>query len=200
MNKANYILNGILVIAVIVLFLLYSNNNSNSAPAKQAERVADTSVALNAPDFKMAYVNLDTVLLNYNLYKELEQKLVTEQKSAERRFQRDASVLQGKVNEYQENAMKGLITRAEAEQTEAKLRQEQQNLMALEQQLNNDLMSREQEMQARLYDSIQKKIKTFNSDKKYSVILNNAFKQSILDAPYATNITDTVLTLLNTAK
>lgn len=194
MNKIQYVLNGILVVAVIVLFLLYSNFGKNTSSIKQDD---DTVAPINAANFKMAYVNLDTLLLNYTLYIDLQKKLETQHKSAENRLQRDAQVLQQKAVDYQEKAMKGLITRAEAQQTESNLQQEQQNLMELEQQLSNDLMVRDQQMQARLYDSIQKTIKIFNNDKRYSVILNNAFRQSILDAPNATNVTDSILTMLN---
>jgi len=58
-------------------------------------------------------------------------------------------------------------------------------------------MRKEEQMQKRIYDSIQVVLNDFNADKRFRLILNNAFGNSLLSADNALNITDTILVLLN---
>jgi len=190
----------LLAIAVAILYVLHFVDCKTTCPAV-AKTNTETPFALQ-PDssianFPVAYVNLDSLLFSYTLYNELKQAHEAKYQSSEAHYKKEAETLQKDIYQFQENAQKGLMTRADAQIQEKELQRRQQELMQLEQSLSEDLMRKEEQMQKRIYDSIQVVLNDFNADKRFRLILNNAFGNSLLSADNALNITDTILVLLN---
>ena len=63
-SYTNYIVSGVLAVAVIVLFILQFNSNSSS----KEENGKNLSVLLNDSSITLpvAFVNIDSLLVNYN--------------------------------------------------------------------------------------------------------------------------------------
>lgn len=198
MNKLSIIINAILAGAIALLFVLHFNGKQTTVTATSAPAspFAGQSVG-SSESFPVAYINLDSLLLNYRLYNKLKAAHEANYKASEGRFQGQAEALQQDVAKYQENAQKGLMTRAEMQAKETDLQGRQQQLMQLEQQLSQELAAKEEAVQKQIYDSLQSVLKTFNATGRYRMIMNNAFGNSLLNADGVDNITDTITVILN---
>ena len=78
-NFSNYIVSGVLAIAVIVLFILHFTSGKSGKEADSR----DLSVLLNdsSVTLPIAYVNVDSLLMNYNFAKDLNESLLRKEES-----------------------------------------------------------------------------------------------------------------------
>lgn len=192
MKKTSLILNIVLIVAVAALYVLHFTGNTNSKPAK-----GDASEIAASPLGGIVYLDIDSVLNNYDMYAdisaELEAKLKTkdaELKSKQRTFERSVTDFQNKIS-------KGLVTRTEAAEIEQNLQVEQQSLMQLQQQMQYELAEEEQVSQRRVLNSIMEYLKTLENESDYQFVLGNSFGGNILYANSDLNITKAVTAGLN---
>ena len=75
MKNASLIINAILVVAVIILFWLVLSNKTNNA-SKQA---ISGKNAFTKGKLPIAYVNIDSLLLNYQFAKDANESLIKKQ-------------------------------------------------------------------------------------------------------------------------
>lgn len=191
-NKILTALVAVLLVAVIALFVMHFTCGK-AACHKQG----NTAVATQGSDFSIAYINSDSLLLHYELYKKLKAEMEDKQSRAEKQYEAQMRDLEKDAYEYQNKAQKGLLTRTEMLETEQGLQARQQQLQQFEQKLTADLQKEEQSRNQMINDSIKAVIKEFNADKKYRMILNNGFGSTVVDADSTLNITDTILVLIN---
>lgn len=195
MKNFNYIINAALTIAVIVLFLLVSKKGEKpETQVKYQETESKEAVVRQDGSAQIAYVDMERLNKEYKLYKKMEKSLQGKSTSSE-------SELQKKVKNYQERAYEAgmryqnkLMTTAEYNEALKTFQAEEQQLMMLEQQLTEELMKDQQKMNDQLMDSIKTAVQDFNKDKKYVAVFH---KQVMLDAFASTDITDTIVAILN---
>ena len=77
MNKTQIIIDSVLGVAVVVLFVLFFTSKSQSPVASSAPLKEYTGEAL-----PIAYLNIDSILLNYSFAIEANEKLVSKQEDA----------------------------------------------------------------------------------------------------------------------
>jgi outer membrane protein len=195
MKKLNLILNIILIIAVGVLFFLFFAKHHHDGKVNTVK--TEISKNKQSANGKIVYVNIDTLLNNYELYKEMKAQMQAKSKRSEAEFAARQNTFQKAAADYQNKAQKGLITSTQAQETEQRLMQEQQNLMQLRDRLTQELASEEQKLNKDLIESIQKYLKEFNKDGRYEYILSNSYAGSLLYANDSLNITSMVLKGLN---
>ncbi len=197
MKNLNIIFNTVLLAAVIVLFLLYFNLKKGTQPTGSQQQQVATITNDSAPaNFKTAFINVDTLLNNYKLYKKLQNDLVAKQKSMEAtinqktvQLQKDAALFQQKI---QNNSF---LSQESAQYQEQELYKRQQDLMDLKDKLSNDLVMESQKMQKQLLDTVTLFLKDYNKQLGNTFIFNSA---SFLYSDNQYNITDTVVKMLNT--
>ncbi len=196
MKNLNIIFNTVLLAAVIVLFLLYFNLKKESNSIQKQQPVIAVATNANAPaNFKTAYINVDTLLNNYKLYKKLQNDLLAKQKSMEAtinqksiQLQKDAALFQQKV---QNNSF---LSQESAQNQEQQLYKRQQDLLTLKDKLSNDLVAESQKMQKQLLDTVTIFLKNYNKKLGNTFIFNGA---SFLYSDTQYDITDTVVKMLN---
>ncbi len=198
MKNANIIFNIVLTGAVIVLFLLYFNKKSASN-SSNPKKVNDTSVTNNqsvsSSDLKTAYVNVDSLLNNYKLYSDLQDKLAAKQKQMEATINQKSVQLQKDAAEFQQKVQtNSFLSMESAQQQEQALYQKQQDLMDLKDKLSNDLVVESQKMQKQLLDTVTNLLKEYNANYGYTFIFNSG---SFLYNDPSYDITDTIANLLN---
>ena len=78
-NSIYYIVSGALAVAVIALFILHFTSKSSSGGTNKKE----LSVLLNDSSITLpvAYVNVDSLLMNYNFAKDLNESLLRKEES-----------------------------------------------------------------------------------------------------------------------
>ncbi|WP_243347996.1 OmpH family outer membrane protein [Parabacteroides sp. FAFU027] len=195
MKNINYILNGILAVAVVILFVLQFKSNKKSGEVQSFVKVGDSVKYTKLP---LAYVNVDSLLTHYQLAKDLNETLLRKQENSRASLNEKGRVLQGEMAEFQKKVENNaFLSRDRAESEQQRLLGKQQELQQLDQRLSSALVAEQQKMNERLRDSVNSFLKEYNKTKGYHMILSNTAFDNVLYAQDAYNITDEVIDMLN---
>jgi outer membrane protein len=129
-----------------------------------------------------------------DLKSELESKAQVIQDDLSKRgraFERD-------YKDWEEKIQKGLITRAQAEAQQQQLAARQQELQSLGQQKQMEMAEEERVLFNKVMDALNTYLKTYNEEKKFSVIINSSgTMNTVLQADSSLNVTNEVVAGLN---
>lgn len=191
MKRMNFIVNGLSALAIVAAFAQCDGNKG-----------ADTATSNAAPaggvsDLKIAYVEIDSLLNNYNLCKDLNETMIKKQENVEVTLKEKMKDLDNEVRDFERKYQNNVFTPERAQQEQNRLIKKRQDLEALHQRLMGELQQENDKNSIRLRDSINAYLKEYNKDRKYSLIINNAGFNNLLYADPALNITQEVLDGLN---
>ncbi len=200
MKSINWLFNIVLLVAVGVLFVLYANITKEGVSGSDEttgakEREDSNMVAVTTSSIKIAYINVDTLLADYKLAKELENKLLDKQKRLEADLNRKNMELQKQAADFQRKVQtNSFLSLESAKAQEQELYEKQQKLLQLRDQMTQEILQEQQNLNNQLLDSVINFLKEFNKTAGYTYILNsNAF----LIGDTASDITTTVVNALN---
>jgi outer membrane protein len=194
MKNLSLILNAVLAIAVIVLFVKVFSNN----PKSPSEKSFFKNDSLNAGLLPIAYINVDSLLLNYQFAKDANESLIKKQEDSRLNINTKARQLQTEMSEFQRKLeANAFLSRERAEQEQSRLLKRQEDLRELDGQLSQQLMQVQQKMSEQLRDTINSFLKEYNKDQKYQLILSNTSSDNILYATEGLDITPEITDLLN---
>lgn len=162
--------------------------------------IAQKQYKANANKLPIAYVNIDSLLLNYQFAREANEGLVKKQEESRLIINTRARKLQSEMDEFQRKLENNEFkSRERAEEEQKKLLQEQKVLQDLDGKLSKQLTDEQQLISKQLRDKLKEMIVVFNKDKKYEIILSNTANDNILYAALGYDITNELLKLLNEA-
>ncbi len=189
-NNISIGLNVVLLIAVVVLYVLHFSADSDSHESAESSTVEPSNLSI-------AYINSDSLLKNYNFFKELEKRLIEKREKLNIEYQNRAEGLQKEFATFQSTA--GNMTINQARAVEEDLRKKQQNLMMYQEQLGQQLMQEEGKMNADLYDKVSDYLHVYGSNKNLQIVLTYTKGSGVLYANEGLDITDQILAGLNEA-
>ncbi len=189
-NNLSIVLNVVLAVAVVVLYVLHFSGKSTSSEGGDS-----VSGAMNPSNLSIAYVNSDSLLKNYDFFKDLEKKLIEKRDKLNVEYQNRAEGLQREINNFQNTA--GNMTISQAKAVEEDLRKKQQNLMMYQEQLGQQLMGEESKMNAQLYDKVAEYLRDFGMDKNLQLVLTYTKGSGVLYANDSLDITKHIIVGLN---
>ncbi len=157
-------------LTIVALSALFTLTACNQQPNAASEAAATSEVEESG--LKLAYVQVDSLMSQYQFCKDYTLLLNQKGENAantlqqrQRTLQQHAAALQKK---YESN---GFNTRDELERAQNQLNKEQQDLAELDQRLTNELAMENAKLNEELRDSIQAFLKTYNKSKKFDYIL-----------------------------
>jgi outer membrane protein len=191
MKKLSIVLYVVLFLAVIGLYFLhFIGGNKN--------KTSETSVSVSrAPAEGIAFINIDSVIIKFNMFLDRRDVLMSKQKSAEAELNSKGGQYEKGARDYQDKVNKGLLTRATAAQIEQSLMQQQQELVNLRDKLQSNLVEEEQVMNRQVLDYITKFLEENKSDYNYKFILGKSFGSMVLYSDSSLDLTEKVLDALN---
>ena len=186
MKNSNYIINGILIAAVIVLFILQFTGK------KTGTKYPDTTMVsvADSTDFRLpiAYVRTDSLFPNYKFYNDLSNEMMKIRDDKTLLVKRRQEKFTKDVLDYQEKVNSNVFYSPERQmQAENVLRGQQQDLEKYMASIEQELEFEFGKMSQQLNDTIVTALRLFNTPKKYEVIFSNAGTDNIL---YADDIYD----------
>lgn len=190
MKKLSVILFSVLFLAVIGLFFLHFSGNKSS-------KNNNSGTAASLPVGAIAYVNIDSVILKFDMFTDRRNELMTKQKSAEAELNSKGNQYQKDGKDYQDKVNKGLVTRAVAAQMEQALGQQQQELISLRDKLQSSLAEEEQVMNRQLLEYITKFLLDNKSEYNYQYILGKSFGSVVLYSDSGLDISQKLTDALN---
>ena len=96
MKNINYVINGVLAVAVVILFIMQFSDKKESTVTKTFAAGESDSLSL----LPIAYVNVDSLLLNYNYFKDLNEQLMKKEENSRANVNQQARNLQTEVQEF----------------------------------------------------------------------------------------------------
>ncbi len=196
MKKLPVILNVISLVAIAALFVLFftSRSNNNKTSAEHSEtgllQLADSANGI-------VYVNIDTVLNNYDFYFDLQNKLQDKLKTSQAQLDTKQKAYQKDVQDYQYKVDRGLVTRSDAAQLQQDLANQEQSLVQLQNDLRSQLADQQQVAYRQVLNSIMDYLTELQSTHKYQYVLGTSFGGNILYADKNLDITAKVIKGLN---
>ena len=193
MKNINYIINGVLALAVVILFVLQFTGKKESGVTRTFTAEENASGLL-----PIAYVNVDSLLLNYNYSKDLNEIIIKKQENSRASVNQKLRALQVEMQDFQRKVENNaFLTRERAEQEQARLVKKQQELQDFDSRLAQELVAEQQRLNEQLRDTLVSQLKVYNKDKGYQVILSNTMGDNILLAGDSYDITQEVIEYLN---
>jgi len=194
MKNLSLIMNAILAIAVIVLFWLVLSNKSNET----AKQIVSGKNSVTVGKLPIAYVNIDSLLLNYQFAKDANESLIKKQEDSRLTVNTRARQLQAEMAEFQKKLENNaFLSRERAEQEQLRLQNKQKELQEMDGKLSQQLMQVQQKMSEELRDTINAFMKEYNKNNKYEMIISNTSSDNILYAAKGYDITKDVTKMLN---
>lgn len=188
-NNVSIVLNVVLLIAVAVLYVLHFTGKSSVAEENTSNE------SFTPGNLSIAYVNSDSLLKNYDYFKELEKKLIEKRDKLNAEYQNRAEGLQREISNFQTTA--GNMTISQARAVEEDLRKKQQNLLMYQDQLSQQLMQEEAKMNSDLYDKVSDYLKEYGLNKQLQIVLTYTKGSGVLYANDSLDITREVIVGLN---
>ncbi|MDI3520358.1 MAG: outer membrane protein [Anaerophaga sp.] len=193
MKNISIVLNAILFVAVIVLFFLVLSDDSSSV-----EDADEQTRKEQVQDYPIAYINTDSLLMNYEYAQYLNEELLKKEESSRADFNERARVFQDDMRAFQRKVQNNAFLSLErAQQEERRLRQKEQELQDLNNQLSNELMRQQNQMNKELRDTITAFLEEYTKKHPLKLVLSNTMGDNVLYANEALNITDEVVAILN---
>ena len=191
MKRLNNVMSGLAALAIAVLFSQCtgnSNTQTTNAPAQAA----------NLTGMKIAYVEIDTLLSQYNFCIDLNEEMVKKSENVRLTLNQKAKELDEQKQEfqtkYQNNAY---LSQERAQQEYNRIAKLEQDLQQLSNQLQSELMQENEKNSLQLRDSINAFLKEYNKTKGYSLIISNTGFDNLLYADSIYNITREIVDGLN---
>jgi len=196
MKNSNYIINGILIVAVIVLFVLHFTGRKGGAKLLETVGITKDSTSAHLP---IAYIRTDSLLLKYKFSNDLNDALLKKVEDRRLSINQKANTLNKAVADFQQKVqMNAFISQERQAQEQDKLIKQKQDLDNLASQADKELSVEQMQMIQQVTDTIISSLKVFNTPKKYQLILSNAGTDNILyAADDSYDITNEVVTFLN---
>ena len=111
MKNINYVINGVLAVAVVILFVMQFSGNKESKATKAV--VAGEEMAT----LPVAYVNVDSLLSNYNYSIDLNEVILKKQENSRANITQKARSLSSEMQDFQKKIQtNAFLTRERAEQ------------------------------------------------------------------------------------
>ena len=191
MKKLSIALFTVLFLALALLYILHFTGNKKAVSVDQ--KVQPAAISSEG----IAFVNIDSVIMHFDMFFDRREELMAKQKKAEAELNSKGTKYEKDAKDFQEKVTKGLVTRATAAEMEQGLLQQQQALVTLRDNLQSNLLEEEQVMNRQIVDYITTYLEENKSDFNYQYILGKSFGSVVLYGDSALDITKRVTEAIN---
>ena len=166
----------------------------NNAAPKMDEQPA---AATNGEGFKIAFVEVDSLMTQYDFAKDYSVTLQKKSNNARNTLTSKGNALQAAVNNFQQKLNNnGFQSREQAASVQSAIERQQRDLQELQARLETELATETAKFNEALRDSLQNFLKDYNADKHFDLILSKA-GDNILLGSNKLDITQDVINGLN---
>jgi outer membrane protein len=191
MKKLTIGLFAFLFLAVAFLYFLHFTAKKQNITGEPV------SSAVQSDARGIAFVNIDSVIYNFDMFYDRREDLMSKQQKADAELTSKGNQYERSAKDYQDKVSKGLVTRATAADMEQALYQQQQELITLRDNLQTNLLEEEQVMNRQIVDYITSFLEENKEEYNFQYILGKSFGSVVLYGDSALDITDRITAALN---
>lgn len=166
-----------------------------SCKDKTASTAANSSASASAS--RIVYVNTDTLLTNYDYYKDIVKEFENKRFAAENELQRRTKSFQNEVALFQRQAQAGGMSQEQGQTKQQQLAAKEQDIMFYRDNTANSLAEEQAKKTDELISNIQDYLKEYNKDDRYDMVIGYSKGGGVLYAKEQMDITAEVLKGLN---
>ena len=193
MNRILLGLNILLLLAVGYLFLEKFSSSETSTSTDSVSLPADN--ALN-----IVYVNTDTLLNQYTLFRDQQKAISAREESADAKLKAQARALEREIMMLNEKASKGTMTPKDLQAEEQRLALKQQQLMSDQEAITKELMAESSRINDALQLEITSTLRVIQAQYNYDYVLSYGGGSPVLAVNDSFDITNEVINRLNKPK
>jgi outer membrane protein len=203
MKQVSLILNIILIAAVAILFFLYASLKKNveslgmNQPTAGLQTASTLPASANLKDSKIAYINIDSLDINYQYIIDNSKEIRARQVAIEAQYNSMVAKFQADYQELQQAAQAGLRPQAELEKEKNRLEQMQYEIASKEKQMQS-LGDETGKKQADMLRGVSDFIAKLNNGRYDYILAYTSNISSVLYAKPGLDITKEVVDGLNT--
>jgi len=198
MKNVHYVIDGVLAIAVVILFVLHFTGNKQ---AGNSSKTSISSVEEFTSNLPVAYIDADLLLEKYFFSIDLNEQILKKREDASAYLTQQARNFQSAYESFQYKLQNNAFaTQQRAEQEAQRLQQQQQELQEMEEKMQMELMEEIQRLNIQIRDTIVSHMEEYNKEKHYHIIFSNGSSNTvnpIITANEEYDITDEVIEFLN---
>lgn len=195
-NNSAYIIGGVLAIAIIILYVLHFTSGSRNG--NSADRTFDSIGNDSSLTLPIAYVNIDSLLINYNFAKDLNEALMRTEENSRASLVQKERQLNTSAQEFQRKLQNNaFLSQERAEQEQQRLMKMQQEYQEMAERLAHEFAIEQDKLNFEMEDTIKAQLKEFNRDHGFQIIISNRGTSNILLATEKYDITNEVTDYLN---
>ena len=189
----------ILLFIFVAVSLASCNQSANKTEEVASDSTCCTLKVENGCRLPIAVVNVDSMLLNYDLALELNESLMRKQEDLTLDINQRARALQNEMVDFQRKLENNaFLSRERAEAEQRRLVKKEQDLQLLGQEKEQELLRENQQVGQQIQDSINSAIRAINASGKYHlVITTSALSNNVLFNAPEYDITQEVIEMLN---
>ena len=195
-NSTPYIVSGVLAVALIILYILHFTGGKTGVITTSkdlSQLLNDSSVTL-----PIAFVNVDSLLLNYNFAKDLNESLLRKEESTRATLNQRQSQINSAAQEFERKLRNNaFLSQERAQKEQERIMQMNQEYQQLAERLTQEFMLEQEKLNIQMEDTIKARMLEFSEGKSYEVIFSNRTTSTILYADEKYDITAEVIAFLN---
>ncbi|GAB6010835.1 OmpH/Skp family outer membrane protein [Viscerimonas tarda] len=194
MKNLSFVINGVLAVAVIILFILHFTGGNKSDEGSESLKFENDSTIV----LPIAYVDVDTLLTNYAYAKEIREMLLNKSENSKASLTEKQRKVVAEQQDFQKKAQNNaFISQERAESEYQRIQKLGVDLEQTAARLDNELAMEQIKYNNQLADSVKICIAEFNKTANFQIVFSNSGLDNILDSSPKYNITGQVLKLLN---
>jgi outer membrane protein len=180
-------MNILLAIAVVGLYILHF-----SADKKE---IVNNAVA---GDASIVYINTDSLLLNYDMAKDLNEAFFKKQEERRTSLNIKIKKLEREAADFQKKAQNnGFLSRERAEKAQRSLLLKRESIQKKEQEYNELARTEQREINKKLLETITSYLNEFNKIRNFNMILSTTLGGNVIYSKDGLDVTKDVLKGLN---
>lgn len=193
MQKALLVLNGLLLIAVIYLLADKFTGGGGDTHEKHHTENSNGEYA----GASIAYVNVDTLLNNFGLFRDKQKALTAKEQEEDSRLRTRGKALEREIMALQEKAAGGTMTPRDLQTEEERLMRKQQEFMADQESTSRKLMEESMRINNELQAMIVTAIREYKNSSPYDFVISYGEGSPVLAVNEEHDITGLILERLN---
>jgi len=198
MKNVHYVINGVLAIAIVILFILFftGNRNANISSGKAMSFEGEFTSTL-----PVAYIDADLLIEKYFFSIDLNEQITKKNENTRAYLVQQQRNLQTAIESFQYRYQNnGFATQERAQQEQQRVIRQQQELEDTAEKMQKELMDEIQRLNIQMRDTIVSHLKEYNQMKHYHIIFSTGSSNTVNPIIFANdeyNITDDVIEFLN---
>jgi len=182
---------GVLGIAAIAFTACDNQGNTGSTNPSESNTGSEMSIA----DMKVAYIHTDSVINNFDFFKERSTEIADKGKKYEGELASRAKGFEQEVANFQQSV--NSMTPNQARAKEEELEKKQRNLMAYRDNMMQELSGDESKLYNEVYDKIQEYLNSYAEENNLEMILSYTRGGGVWYAKGDLDVTNSVITGIN---